>query len=167
MIKAHQGIRKKTPVPLDAWCLGFLWSLAVGIWSFPVPSPLRLCVLAPSRYCSITSRSHAGWGRLVPTFPIPHARSAKTRHPNQAPIKAENPSNRTSSRHIKASAKNTRSLGAWWFSGAWRLEFGAFPSHPLCNSASWRLCVTPHRQSRQKPQQSCMIKAHQGKRGNY
>ena len=35
MIKAHQGIRKKTPVSLDAWCLELLWGLDVGIWSFP------------------------------------------------------------------------------------------------------------------------------------
>ena len=47
--------------------------------------------------------------------------------------------------------KNTRPLGAWWFSGAWRLEFGASPRHPLCDFAS-------------KTQQSRLIVPHQGKR---
>ena len=47
--------------------------------------------------------------------------------------------------------KNTRPLGAWRFSGAWRLEFGASPRHPLCDFAS-------------KTQQSRLIVPHQGKR---
>ena len=45
-INPHQGISRhpqKTPVPLDAW------SLEVGIWSFPAPSPLRLCDSASLR----------------------------------------------------------------------------------------------------------------------
>ena len=46
----NQGISrhppKNTPSP---WSLVVLWCLVVGIWSFPAPSPLRLCASAPSR----------------------------------------------------------------------------------------------------------------------
>ena len=36
---------QKHPSP---WSLVVLWSLEVGIWSFPAPSPLRLCVKNPA-----------------------------------------------------------------------------------------------------------------------
>ena len=53
---------------------------------------------------SIASRLHAGWGRLVPTFTSPSAPKPEPGHPNQG----KKPSNRASSRHIKANGKSPK-----------------------------------------------------------
>ncbi len=158
---------QKHPSP---WSLVVLWSLEVGIWSFPAPSPLRLCVKNPAivlnqglsrqtmniwKPCrrAPTARPHTSPGQR-PGFTPPMPRAPKGRPIPQSrqktPVIVHD---QGSSRHPPT---NTCPLGAWWFSGAWRLEFGASRSHPLC--------VCGHRAFALKPQQSRLIVPPQGNR---
>ncbi len=110
-----------------------------------------------------------------PAAATPHCTCMATMFtlPIKAPIKAKTPvivHDQGISRHPQKNHHAPWTLGAWSFIGAWRLELGASPPIPFAALRPCAFALNPtlslpsRHPSRQKPQQSCMIKAHQGNR---